>query len=139
MTLESLVFVSPLFLWDVWSSIPGSQFSINPDSLIMQDDGNLIAFEREVTSNEKRQIFATNSFGKCPTGNIFFSFRLCYALCKKCPYSELFWSAFSRIWTEYGEYYVFLRIQSKCGKMRTRLTPNTDTFYADGVMHVFYK
>ena len=22
---------------------------------------------------------------------------------KKCPYSELFWSAFSHIWTEYGE------------------------------------
>ena len=21
----------------------------------------------------------------------------------KCPYSELFWSAFSRIWTEFGE------------------------------------
>ena len=25
---------------------------------------------------------------------------------------------------------VFLRIQSKCGKMRARATPNTDTFYA---------
>ena len=24
-------------------------------------------------------------------------------LCKKCPYSELFWSAFSCIWTKYGE------------------------------------
>ena len=24
---------------------------------------------------------------------------------------------------------VSLRIQSKCGKMRTRITPNTDTFY----------
>ena len=22
---------------------------------------------------------------------------------KKCPYSELFWSTFSRLWTEYGE------------------------------------
>ena len=38
------------------------------------------------------------------------------ALRKKSPYSELFWSAFSRIRTEYG-------------KMRTRITPNTDTFY----------
>ena len=27
-------------------------------------------------------------------------------------------------------YSVSLRIQSKCGKMRTRITPNTDTFYA---------
>ena len=25
---------------------------------------------------------------------------------------------------------VFLRIQSKCGKIRARTTPNTDTFYA---------
>ena len=25
---------------------------------------------------------------------------------------------------------LFLRIQSKCGKIRTRITPNTDTFYA---------
>ena len=27
------------------------------------------------------------------------------ALCEKCPYSELFWSVFSDIWTEYGEIY----------------------------------
>ena len=27
-------------------------------------------------------------------------------------------------------YSVSLRIQSKCGKMRTRITPNTDTFHA---------
>ena len=51
---------------------------------------------------------------------------------EKCPYSELFWSAFSRIRTEYGKihskYGVSLRIQSECGKMRTRITPNTDTF-----------
>ena len=28
------------------------------------------------------------------------------------------------------KYSVSLRIQSECGKMRTRITPNTDTFYA---------
>ena len=39
------------------------------------------------------------------------------ALRKKCPYSELFWSAFSRI-------------QSECRKMGTRITPNTYIFYA---------
>ena len=38
----------------------------------MQDDGNLRAFDRELISNEKRQVFATNSFGNCPAGNIFF-------------------------------------------------------------------
>ena len=45
-------------------------------------------------------------------------------------YSEFFWSVFSRIRTEYGEVGVYLRIQSRCGKMRTRKTPNTGTFHA---------
>ena len=35
---------------------------------------------------------------------------------KKCPFSELFWF--------------------KCGKMRTRITPNTDTFHAVVVLDV---
>ena len=26
-----------------------------------------------------------------------------YSLRKRCPYSKLFWSVFSRIWTECGE------------------------------------
>ena len=41
-------------------------------------------------------------------------------------------SYFFRIQPEYGEYAeysVSLRIQSECGKMRTRKTPNTDNFY----------
>ena len=45
---------------------------------------------------------------------------------KKCPYSELFWAVFSCIRTKYG---VSLRIPSECGKMRPRITPNTDTFH----------
>ena len=45
--------------------------------------------------------------------------------CKKCQYLELFWSVFSRIRTECGE---IQSIQSKFGKIRTRITPNTDTF-----------
>ena len=72
------------------------------------------------------------------------------ALRKKCPYSELSWStffpAFSRIRTKYGEistecksvdwslYKKYLSIFSphaeNAGKMRARITPNTDTFYA---------
>ena len=43
---------------------------------------------------------------------------------KKCMYSELFWSAFSRIIIA-G---VSLNIQSKCGTMWTRITPNTNIF-----------
>ena len=42
---------------------------------------------------------------------IYIRFNLCemswesggFTLRKNCPYLELFWSAFSRIWTEYGE------------------------------------
>ena len=37
-------------------------------------------------------------------------FDSCTSLRKPCPYSELFWS--------------------KCGEMRTRITPNTNTFYS---------
>ena len=50
---------------------------------------------------------------------------------EKCPYSESFWSVFSRIRTEYEEilYGISLRIQSKCGKIRTRINPNTSTFH----------
>ena len=53
-----------------------------------------------------------------------------YSLRKKCLYSLFFWSAFSRMRTEYGKISVSLRIQSKCGKMRTRKTPNTSTYHA---------
>ena len=48
-------------------------------------------------------------------------------LCKKCPYSEFFWFVFSRIRSKYGE---IQSIQSECGKIRTKKTPNTDNFYA---------
>ena len=47
----------------------------------------------------------------------------------------------ARIWSYSGPYFpafglnmerygVFLRIKFECGKIRTRITPNTDTFYA---------
>ena len=49
---------------------------------------------------------------------------------EKCPYSEIFWSVFSRIQTEYGE---ILHIQSECGKIWSRKTPNKSTFYAVSV------
>ena len=40
---------------------------------------------------------------------------------KKCPYSELFWSVFSRIWTEYGE---ILRISPYSVRMRENADQN---------------
>ena len=42
-----------------------------------------------------------------------------FTLCKKCPYLELFWTVISRI--------------------RTRITPNTDTFRAVEATTCFYK
>ena len=56
-----------------------------------------------------------------------------HSLREKCPHLEFFWSAFSLIGTEYGEilrYSVSLRIESECVKIRTRKTPNMDTFHA---------
>ena len=52
------------------------------------------------------------------------------ALRKKCPfpsYSGSYLPAFGLSTERYG---VSLRIQSECGKIRTRITPNTDTFHA---------
>ena len=37
------------------------------------------------------------------------------------------------------QYSASLRIQSECGKMRTRITPNTETFYAVIKMCSFYR
>ena len=48
-----------------------------------------------------------------------------YSLRKKCPYSELRWSKFSFIRTDFAS----IRIQSECGEMQTRITPNTNTFH----------
>ena len=36
---------------------------------------------------------------------------------------------FPVFWLNTERYSIFLRIQSVCGKMRTRITPNTDFFY----------
>ena len=41
-------------------------------------------------------------------------------------YSGMYFPAFE---TEYGEIRVSLRIQFECGETRSRITPNTDTFY----------
>ena len=50
------------------------------------------------------------------------------ALSKNCPYSELFWSVFPPYGLNTERYRVSLRLQSECGKIRTRITPNRDTF-----------
>ena len=54
------------------------------------------------------------------------------SLRKKCPYSELFWSAFFPHCPTFGlnTVTVFGPNVAKGGKMRTRITPNTNTLYA---------
>ena len=59
------------------------------------------------------------------------------ALRKKCPYSELFWSAILPHFKAFGlntERYCIspysVRMQENAEKMWTRITPNTDIFYA---------
>ena len=42
-----------------------------------------------------------------------------------CPYSELFWSVFSRIWTEYGE---ILRISPYSVRMRENMDQNNSEY-----------
>ena len=42
---------------------------------------------------------------------------------------EFFWSVFSYIWNELHIYSVNTRIQSKCRKIQTRKSPNTDNFH----------
>ena len=54
--------------FDVWRSDPRWHASINPVNLVMQNDGNLRAFERNHRNNEIVPIFATNTNGKCPAG-----------------------------------------------------------------------
>ena len=52
---------------------------------------------------------------------------------KKCLIWELLWSAFSPHFPAFGlkteRYSVFSPNAGKCGKMRNRTTPNTDSFY----------
>ena len=45
---------------------------------------------------------------------------------KRRTYSKFFWSMLSRIRTKYGK----LRYESECGKIWTRKTMKTHTFYA---------
>ena len=48
---------------------------------------------------------------------------------EKRPYSELFWSTFSRIRTEYGEMLRISQYSVRMQEMRTRITSYTNNFY----------
>ena len=65
-----------------------------------------------------------------------FSQKLYFTLREKCPYSELSGPRFPTFRLNTEKYFVSLRIQSKFGKMRTRITLNTNTFYAASMFNV---
>ena len=48
-----------------------------------------------------------------------------HSLRKKCPYSELLWSVFSRIWTEYGQ---IRRISPYSARMRENAGQNNSEY-----------
>ena len=77
-----------------------------------------------------RKFFAINftKFHICM--NVLLTFEWFVALSEKCPYSELFWSAFFPHFPAFGlnterykVYDVSLRIQSKCGKIQEKCGP----------------
>ena len=75
-----------------------------------------------LTATEGNMISAVVKTCRFSDGNII-KVCLClvvyrYALREKCPYSELFWSAFFHIWNEYGEiryHSLFSPNAGKCG------------------------
>ena len=101
--------------------------------LVYQGKGVKMSFpQRKITEVNQQQ----------SSGHYVFLTEYClrkYSLREKYPYPELLWSVFFRIRTEYGE--ISLRIQSICGKLRTRKTWNTDNFDAlsDLVLFVQFK
>ena len=81
--------------------------------------------QKVLQSSRKSLCFKCFTFISCSNFTLIFRYS---TLRKKCPYSELFWPAFSCILTKYGE--ILSPYSSECGKMRTRMTPNMDTFHA---------
>ena len=52
----------------------------------------------------------------------------CFGLREKCPYSDLFWTAFSSIRTAYGEIFRIFPYSVRMRENTGQNTPNTDTF-----------
>ena len=58
------------------------------------------------------------------------SYHKQHPLRKKCPYAVYSGPYFPAFGLNTERYFVSLRIQSECGKIWTRITPNTDNFHA---------
>ena len=82
-------------------------------------NGPKIFWEGPFKICELTRSICTNRIILCFSETVFYklySFHSWIPLDEKCPYLEFFWSVFSLI-------------QSKCGKIRTRKTPNKETFH----------
>ena len=105
-------FQSPsLKIWrgvDDWNTLTKMQFLINSSFRIYQKVLEWKGLVLRIFSKERNQ-------------------NRCWTLRKKCPYLELFWSVFV---LNTGRYFVYLRIKPEWGKIRARITPNRNTFYA---------
>ena len=68
---------------------------------------------------------------------LWFNWLTSLALRKKCLFSELFWSVFSRFWTECGE---ILRISPYSVRMRENTDQNNSEYvhFSRNVDHVFH-
>ena len=60
-----------------------------------------------------------------------------YSMREKYPYSQFLWSVFHKFALNTDRWWVSFSIQSKCGKIRTRKTPNRDAFHAVIVIYSF--
>ena len=68
----------------------------------------------------QRFFFRFFVFAGCFGFSVRISVSVWFSLRKRCPYSELFWSVYSRIRTEYG------KIQSRISPYSVRMRENTD-------------
>ena len=88
-----------------------------------------------------RAIYENDTLLQLSCSQILLSYRMyhhCIKYVRIRSYSGPHFPAFSRIWTEYGDiphispYSV--RISENAGKMRIRIPPNMDTFYAVSIL-----
>ena len=92
----------------------------------------LIIF-KNIASSTVENFFLTPSYREPQLSHsaiTLFFYKKHFSLREMCSYSELSGPYFSTFGLNTERYAASLPIQSECGKIRTRKTPNTDTFYA---------
>ena len=74
-----------------------------------------------------------HAFMAVPISRVIFTYS---TLREMCPYSELFWSAFSRNRTEYGEIFRISPYSARMRENTDQKTLNTVTFYAVKMLYI---